>query len=51
MPAAKPNVRALTLVEPTAGSPFALLAPPYAEPHAVQRCSKVNGGAFVRIDA
>ena len=42
MPAAKPKVRAVTLVEPMPdGSPFALFVPPTPAPHAVQRLSKL----------
>jgi len=64
MPAAKPYVLAVTVLEPAAASPLVVLLPPKAEPQAVQRCSNVThpappplagegweGVALVRIDA
>jgi hypothetical protein len=52
MPEAKPYGLAVMLLEPTAGSPFAVLLPPKADPQVVQRCSNVGGfGALVRIEA
>ena len=41
----------MTLFEPTAGSPLALLVPPKAEPQAVQRWSKLGFGGALSIDA